>query len=185
MGNLTIQQRKPDPDIARLAVSKTKSPSKTMEGADKGKKKKKQEEEIVADSWEDEISSSSETEPEKGEETVTTASPGVRSLASKSEGPLAPPQTPTPNTYYNTSPPPTASTSDRSTRAVRPEKQTAVASRMIAGALGIRAPKRTEEQRAYDSAMKEKEIKRRNREKEEEAKARQEEERAKAAVWDT
>jgi hypothetical protein len=55
---------------------------------------------------------------------------------------------------------------------------------MIAGALGIRAPKRTEEQRAYDRAMKEKEIKRRNRAKEEEAKAKEEDDRAKAAVWD-
>ncbi|KAL1996768.1 hypothetical protein VTN49DRAFT_7633 [Thermomyces lanuginosus] len=68
---------------------------------------------------------------------------------------------------------------------VRPEKQTAVASRMIAGALGIRAPKRTEEQRAYDRAMKEKEIKRRNRLKEEQEKAKQEEERLKAAIWES
>ncbi|KAJ5677148.1 uncharacterized protein N7477_002781 [Penicillium maclennaniae] len=65
----------------------------------------------------------------------------------------------------------------------RPEKQTAVAGRMIAGALGIRAPKRTEEQRAYDRATKEQEIKRRNREREEQAKAKEEEERVKASVW--
>ncbi|OKL59791.1 hypothetical protein UA08_04523 [Talaromyces atroroseus] len=182
--SLTIQKHKPDPDIARLAVSKTQPP-KTGKGGDEGKKKTKKKE-IVADSWEDEMSSSeAEPESEKEDERVTTAKPGVSSLASKSEGPLAPPPTPAPNTYYNTSPHPTATaTSDRSTRTVRPEKQTAVASRMIAGALGIRAPKRTEEQRAYDRAMKEKEMKRRNREKEEEAKAKQEEERAKAAVWD-
>lgn len=66
----------------------------------------------------------------------------------------------------------------------RPEKQTAVAGRLIAGALGIRAPKRTEEQRAYDRAVKEQEIKRRNEEMEKAAKAREEEERAKAAIWD-
>lgn len=66
----------------------------------------------------------------------------------------------------------------------RPEKQTAVAGRLIAGALGIRAPKRTEEQRAYDRAVKEQEIKRRNEEREKAAKAREEEERAKAAIWD-
>lgn len=65
----------------------------------------------------------------------------------------------------------------------RPEKQTAVAGRLIAGALGIRAPKRTEEQRAYDRAVKEQEIKRRNREREELAKAKEEEERVKASVW--
>ena len=56
---------------------------------------------------------------------------------------------------------------------------------MIAGALGIRAPKRTEEQRAYDRAMKEKEIKCRNRLKEEQEKAKQEEERLKAAIWES
>ncbi|PGG95099.1 hypothetical protein AJ79_10266 [Helicocarpus griseus UAMH5409] len=55
---------------------------------------------------------------------------------------------------------------------------------MIAGALGIRAPKRTEEQRAYDRAMREKEAKRREREREAEAARRREEERAKAAVWE-
>lgn len=66
----------------------------------------------------------------------------------------------------------------------RPEKQTAVAGRMIAGALGIRAPKRTPEQRAYDRSVKEQEIRRRNREKELEAKAKEEEEKAKAAVWE-
>ncbi|KAL2369291.1 hypothetical protein RJZ57_006313 [Blastomyces gilchristii] len=66
----------------------------------------------------------------------------------------------------------------------RPEKQTAVASRMIAGALGIRAPKRTEEQRAYDRAMREKEAKRRERERELANMRRMEEERAKAAVWE-
>ena len=66
----------------------------------------------------------------------------------------------------------------------RPEKQTAVASRMIAGALGVRAPKRTEEQKAYDRATKEKEIKRRNQEKEKAAKEKEEEEKAKAAIWD-
>jgi hypothetical protein len=55
---------------------------------------------------------------------------------------------------------------------------------MIAGALGIKAPKKTEEQRAYDRALKEKEMKRRNQEKEAAAKAKEEAERAKAAVWD-
>jgi hypothetical protein len=50
--------------------------------------------------------------------------------------------------------------------------------------LGVRAPKRTEGQRAYDRAIKEQEIRRRNREREEEAKRKEEEEKAKAAVWD-
>lgn len=68
--------------------------------------------------------------------------------------------------------------------AKRPEKTTAVAGRLIAGALGVRAPKRTEEEREFDKAMREKERKRRdeerNREKVEKEKAA---ERARA-VWE-
>ena len=54
---------------------------------------------------------------------------------------------------------------------------------MIAGALGVKAPKKTEEQRAYERAVKEKEIKRRNQEKEAAARAKEEAEKAKAAIW--
>lgn len=54
---------------------------------------------------------------------------------------------------------------------------------MIAGALGVRAPKKTEEQRAYDRAVKEKEMKRRNEEKEVAARAKEDAEKAKAAIW--
>lgn len=66
----------------------------------------------------------------------------------------------------------------------RPEKTDAVAKRLIAGALGVKAPKMTEEQRAYDRAVKEKEIKRRNLEKENAAKAEEEAAKAKAAAWE-
>ena len=51
---------------------------------------------------------------------------------------------------------------------------------MIAGGLGVRAPKRTEEQREYDKAMREKEKKRRD----EERKAKDSEEQAKRSVWE-
>ena len=67
---------------------------------------------------------------------------------------------------------------------MRPEKTDAVAKRMIAGALGVKAPKKTEEQKAYDRAIRENEIKRRNQEREAAARAKEEAERAKAAVWD-
>jgi len=67
---------------------------------------------------------------------------------------------------------------------VRPEKTDAIAQRMIAGALGVRTPKRTEEQKAYDKASREKETKRRSAEKEAAIKAKEEAERLKAAVWD-
>lgn len=65
----------------------------------------------------------------------------------------------------------------------RPEKTDAVAKRMIAGALGVRAPKKTEEQRAYERAVREKEIKRIQAEKEEGKRREEERERAKAAAW--
>jgi len=55
---------------------------------------------------------------------------------------------------------------------------------LIAGALGVKAPKRTEEQRKYDRALKEKEMKRRNEEKEALSKAKEAAEKAKNAVWD-
>lgn len=66
----------------------------------------------------------------------------------------------------------------------RPEKSTAVANRLIAGALGVRAPKRTEEQRKYDRAIKEQEIRRKNKEKEDEKRKLEEAEKAKAAIWE-
>jgi hypothetical protein len=72
----------------------------------------------------------------------------------------------------------------RATDGRRPEKTDAVAKRMIAGALGVRAPKKTEEQRAYERAGREKEVKRREKEKADEARRVEEEKRAKAAVWD-
>lgn len=186
---LNIQNKKPDPDISRLSLSAAAEGSKDKKAA----KKKKA---AVADSWEDELSDEEEdasaTETEKPNDTNTQLKTSL--AATKSEGPLAPPSTP--STHYDgddyglpqwgrvPSTNTTTPSRDRDGARARPEKQTAVASRLIAGALGIRAPKRTEEQRAYDRAVKEKEIKRRNKEREEEAKAKQEEERAKAAVWD-
>lgn len=62
----------------------------------------------------------------------------------------------------------------------RPEKSAAAASRLIAGALGVKAPKMTQEQREYERAVREKEKKRREEEKE----AAKEEERKIAAVWE-
>ena len=66
----------------------------------------------------------------------------------------------------------------------RPEKQTAVAGRLIAGALGVRTPKKTEEQRAYDKAMVEKEVRRREKERQTKKREEEEAEKARAAVWD-
>ncbi|PYI12538.1 hypothetical protein BO78DRAFT_392378 [Aspergillus sclerotiicarbonarius CBS 121057] len=145
------------------------------------KPKKKKDPTPIADSWEDEVDSTASSATGSA-----TASPSIR----YAEGPLDPPPTPiSPQTTASQQSWPTygnaaSAPRSRSPASRRPEKQTAVAGRMIAGALGIRAPKRTEEQRAYDRAVKEQEIRRRNREKEEAEKVRQEEEKAKMAVWD-
>lgn len=175
--DLSINNRRPEPDIPRLVVKNTTATKS------KGTKER------VADSWEDGFSSNEETEKEE----VTTRSGGLTPSRTKSEGPLAPPPTPithqgsftSQQPWVSSAGPSPPSRSSTGSPTARPEKQTAVAGRMIAGALGIRAPKRTEQERAYDRAMKEKEIKRRNRAKEEEAKAKEEEERTKAAVWDS
>ena len=66
----------------------------------------------------------------------------------------------------------------------RPEKSTATANRIIAGALGQKVPKMTEEGRAYERAVREKEKKRIVREKEERVRVEREVEEAKRSVWD-
>lgn len=138
----------------------------------------------VADSWEDGLESGDENENSEDDE-----SPRATSM------PDAPPPTPMSPTFSKTSdwdmkgvaPYGTRYTTERDDDAssqARPEKQTAVAGRLIASALGVRAPKKTDEQRAYDRAVKEKEIKRRNREKEEAATRMDDAARARAAAWD-
>jgi len=55
---------------------------------------------------------------------------------------------------------------------------------MISAALGVRAPKRTEEQKAFDRAVRDKEIKRKKEEKERLAREAEEAERARKSVWE-
>jgi hypothetical protein len=66
----------------------------------------------------------------------------------------------------------------------RPEKTDAVARRMISAGLGLKAPKLTDEQKAYDKAVKEKERKRREQEKEAERRKEAETAKARAAIWE-
>jgi hypothetical protein len=177
---LSIGGKGPVQDIQRPTV-KTSAPGLSM-SAPKPKKATKP----VADSWEDEANLSSDDEPSPRERGASLSS--VLSPTLSAESPLDPPPTPispqTSNAWAAvSSTPPAAGQSSAAGERRRPEKQTAVAGRLIAGALGIRAPKRTEEQRAYDRSVKEQEIKRRNREREEKAKAQEEEEKAKASVW--
>lgn len=138
----------------------------------------------VTESWEDEELSPNSSSDEK------EASLGQAPSASY---PAAPPPTPISpsasfprdtfvNPYGYTTEAISDSKSERRDER-RPDKTDAVARRLIAGALGVKAPRRTEEQKAYDKALKEKEIKRRNAEKAEVVRKREEAERARAAVW--
>ncbi|EXJ71478.1 uncharacterized protein A1O5_05286 [Cladophialophora psammophila CBS 110553] len=161
--------------------------------------------EEVVESWEDDDASS------PVEDDCNTRTPvegmGLSLKPSESADPALRPPPPTPIApgngaqYIDWSPaqvlgggrpstrpytPPEASTpqsdSDRDRR--RPEKTTATASRMIASGLGMKAPKKTEEQKQYDRAVREQEMKRRSKEKEEREREREADEKAKAAVWD-
>ncbi|KAL4872799.1 hypothetical protein BDV12DRAFT_126483 [Aspergillus spectabilis] len=164
------------------------------------KPKLKKKEPVVADSWEDELDSDSDPDESSSLGPASPSAPATSLSMSPvvTEEPLDPPPTPispqtsqpwvattTASTGYVGGGGPASTARDRDReQGRRPEKQTAVAGRLIAGALGIRAPKRTEEQRAYDRAVKEQEIRRRNKEREEAARLKEEEEKAKAAVWD-
>ncbi|KAL9130605.1 MAG: hypothetical protein Q9217_001265 [Psora testacea] len=66
----------------------------------------------------------------------------------------------------------------------RPEKSSAAAGRMIAGALGVKSPKMTEEQRRYEKVVREKERKRIEGARDEEQRREREKEEARRAVWD-
>lgn len=178
-------------DFDNLAISDEKSKTKSPRGETQAKTdnpaaRTTKSTKPVVDSWEDAVSDS-DSEKE-GNDAIVSSSARTRQESPRQQPPaqneLVIDQHPW---LANSSESPLASSrSDvKGPPRVRPEKQTAVASRMIAGALGIRALKRTEEQRAYDRAMKEKEIKRRNRLKEEEERAKQEEERLKAAIWES
>ncbi|KAJ5166827.1 uncharacterized protein N7482_005608 [Penicillium canariense] len=176
--DLAIGEKGPRQDVSRPYLNKAAMPTSIPSTS----KPKKTAATPVADSWEDEVDLSSGDEPTPNADEASSA---VLSPTISGEGPLDPP--PTPISPQNSDPWIAARSASpaagQNSPARRPEKQTAVAGRLIAGALGIRAPKRTEEQRAYDRSVKEQEIRRRNREREEQAKAKEEEERVKASVW--
>ncbi|KAI1116928.1 hypothetical protein F5Y14DRAFT_38331 [Nemania sp. NC0429] len=175
--------------IAKLSLN-TSSNSSAPKATPKPKKGQP-----LIDSWEDDESSSSEAE-------INPPTPSTRpDSASQDGGVAAPPPTPLspsygrhgPNGSIGNSAPWLASSStsggygygdaqdDGGAR--RPEKTDAVARRMIASALGVRAPRPTEEQKAYDRAVREKERKRREEEREAERRRKEEVEKAKAAMW--
>lgn len=56
---------------------------------------------------------------------------------------------------------------------------------MIAGALGVKPPKRSEENKAYERAVRENERKRRELAKEETERTKREKEEARRAIWES
>ena len=144
-----------------------------------------------AESWEDDDSDSSD-------EDSGTATP-VRPV--NSDIPLAPPPTPSSPSFssdkYQTFPPfgfdgaandynssAQSSSAKGGSEDRRPEKSTSVASRMIAAGIGQKAPRRTQEQREYDQAMKVQEKKRRDKAKADEERLKAEKEKATRAIWE-
>ncbi|KAL2021971.1 hypothetical protein VTK56DRAFT_6390 [Thermocarpiscus australiensis] len=157
----------------------------------------------VADSWEDEAEADDDAAAANESASDAEATPVGNSVP----GTSAPPPTPLSPLAHNEAPlsPPSAlpgplpgfSPHDGSGQqqqqqqqlstaglSRRPEKTDAVARRMIASALGMKAPKPTEEQRAYDRAVREKERKRREEERERERRREEEIARARQAIWE-
>ena len=163
-------------DSKRKNLSLAKSP-----GQKSGSSPKTQPQKAVADSWDEDVESS-------GSDTDT----GNGALASK-KSPVPDPPPPTPSSPNSSFPSWDSyspgrfeanldGTADEDRR--RPEKSTAAAGRLIAAGLGMRAPKKTDEQKAYDRAVKENEMKRRDKEREARAKEAEDNQKAKAAMWD-
>jgi DNA mismatch repair ATPase MutL len=153
----------------------------------------------VADSWDEDVTdgSDTETETEVSKSSNSASSPHdsldpISTISSNDISPHPPPPTPaspTPFEFPDNVPYGAAARGRGDGRGgasldKRPEKTTAVAGRLIAGALGVRAPKRTDEEREFDRVMREKERKRRTEDKEREKREQEEAEKRKKAVWD-
>ncbi|KAK0671096.1 hypothetical protein QBC41DRAFT_61959 [Cercophora samala] len=148
----------------------------------------------VADSWEDEEDDDDDdaSEPEEtplgNTQAGTNAPPPTPLSPIAKKQPFSPSALNAPGTFGFTSfDGPGGDSSPRSAGPApdrRPEKTDAVARRMIAAGLGLRAPRATEEQKAYDRAVKEQEKKRREEERERQRKKEEEAQKAKAAIWE-
>ncbi|KAL2159860.1 hypothetical protein VTH06DRAFT_1993 [Thermothelomyces fergusii] len=193
-------QSSKDEVTSNLAKLSLKTTELEAVASSKSRTKPRKKDSPVADSWEDEVDDDDGAPPDTEKPTpVATASHA---------GTAAPPPTPmspvanaskqrpfSPSAIAGPgfsippfdgagdfSPPSSASPGGGPSR--RPEKTDAVARRMIANALGMRAPKMTEEQRAYDRAVREKEKKRREEEKERQRLREEEIAKARQAIWD-
>ncbi|KAM3507281.1 hypothetical protein MY11210_007204 [Beauveria gryllotalpidicola] len=153
--------------LSRSSLPKSKQSSKN---------KLKQE---VADSWEDEdVSEPDEPTTPKATSSTgpTPAAPPSATSATPSFGP------PDDGWVHQGGLPQSFSARDGGGR--RPEKTDAVARRLISAGLGLKAPKQTDEQRAYQKSVREHERKRREQERAEQQQRADASERAKTAVWD-
>lgn len=144
----------------------------------------------VADSWEDEDISDDDEQQDYDDD----GHGAPNSPRNMPDPPPPTPITPTLNAHHESS----SSSSSHGTMAKsypmshsggrgvdkRPEKTDAVARRMIAGALGLKAPRLTDEQKSYEKAIKEQEKARREREREERRHEEEEAARAKTAIWE-
>ncbi|KAK1256201.1 hypothetical protein MKX07_008460 [Trichoderma sp. CBMAI-0711] len=182
--------------ISNLAID---TPKATTPSQTKPKPKKKNVEPI-ADSWEDEDLSDEEPAQDKNDNQQEDAEEAASSSSTPSSSlttPAVPPPTPASPlaldasyewaalaTTANQGQQSQGSSPGGGTPARRPEKTDAVARRMIAAGLGLKAPRQTEEQRAYQRSVREQEKKRREAQRAEEARLREAAERAKAAVWE-
>ncbi|CAK7266745.1 hypothetical protein SEPCBS119000_002187 [Sporothrix epigloea] len=181
VGRLTINSDEED------AVKPVKKPA-----VQKPKPAKKERQEVV-DSWEDDVVSSDDGgSGDDKNDGKTSALP--------SQTKTQPASTAAPSSQLSILSYPSSSSStplsadwdhpvatDRSSSnppSRRPEKTDAVARRLIAGALGIRAPKMTDERRAYEKAVREAERKRRDESRAAEKQRQEETERQKKAIWD-
>ncbi|KAG6014260.1 hypothetical protein E4U54_005617 [Claviceps lovelessii] len=158
--------------FSSLTLETAKSNGKPVKSKAKSKPEKK-----VVDSWEDDDESS---DPDEELRAPVVTSPVASS---------APPPVPFEATYgsvpsWNHATNDGATLSRQRDSTKRPEKTDAVARRMIAASLGLKAPKQTEEQRTYQKSVREQEKKKREQEKLEEQRRREESEMAKAAVWE-
>ncbi|KAL2153132.1 hypothetical protein VTH82DRAFT_4287 [Thermothelomyces myriococcoides] len=184
-------------NLAKLSLKTTELETTPSSNSQTKPKKKKS---PVAESWEDEVDDDDDAAPgtEQPTPVATTGHAGTSAPpptplspvanASK-QRPFSPSGVPSPGFSIppfdgagDFSSPSSASSGGGPSR--RPEKTDAVARRMIANALGMRAPKMTEEQRAYDRAVREKEKKRREEEKEKQRLREEEIAKARQAIWE-
>lgn len=161
--------------MTALTLETTPAPSTSTKPTKKKSKK------VVADSWDDQDISDSGSDGETAKEPPT---PTLAGTSAPPPTPISPPPAARRQQYKQseTWADPTRQTDHSAAK--RPEKTDAVARRMIAAGLGLKVPRQTEEQKAYQQSVREQEKRKRELEKAEEQKRKDDAEKAKAAIWD-